>query len=291
LRGRFKKDLQHKRNKLLTLDVAAIGDWIEFTKISEDVGVIENIKDRKNYLSRKAGKARGSLKRGERLEQIIASNIDTLFIVTSIKSPKFNNRFLDRVIVAAESSGIEIKIIINKIDLDVRKISEMWEQFYSELGYKVLTISAYHNIGLDEVKKSLNNKINLFWGKSGVGKSTLLNAMFPQLKFNVGEVSEYTNKGTHTTVTGEMRQVDENTFIIDTPGIREIDPYGIKKEDLCHYYKEFVPYLHGCRFNTCIHKHEPGCAIGEAVEKGEISIERYESYLNLLNSIEDDMFY
>jgi ribosome biogenesis GTPase len=115
--------------------------------------------------------------------------------------------------------------------------------------------------------------------------------MFPDLNFEVGEISESSNKGTHTTVTGEMRQVGLETYIIDTPGIRELDPYGLKKEDVCHYFKEFLPYIHNCRFNTCIHKHEPGCAVVEAVEQTDITYERYESYLNILETIEENMIY
>lgn len=214
-----------------------------------------------------------------------------MFIVTSIKSPQFNNKFLDRVIVAAESSQISVSIILNKVDLDDRNLSREWEQLYSDIGYKVFVISAVNNLGINDVKSSLSNNVNLFWGQSGVGKSTLLNKMFPHLDFRVGEVSDHSQKGTHTTVTGELRKVGEKTYIIDTPGIREIDPYGIKKEDLCHYYKEFLPYLHDCKFNTCVHEHEPGCAVVNAVENTFISIERYESYINLLSSIEDDMFY
>lgn len=198
---------------------------------------------------------------------------------------------MDRVIVASESSGINLNIIINKVDLDERNLSKEWEQFYSNIGYKVFIISAVENIGTDEIKKNLLNKINLFWGQSGVGKSTLLNAMFPYLEFDVGEISEASNKGTHTTVTGEMREVGENTYIIDTPGIREIDPYGIKKEDLAHHFNEFVLFIQNCKFNTCIHVHEPGCAVIAAVEEKMISIERYESYLSILSSIEDGMIY
>lgn len=253
--------------------------------------MIESIEERKNYLSRKAGRARGGLYRGGRLEQIIASNIDNLFIVTSIKSPRFNNRFLDRVIVSAESSKLNVSIIINKVDLDDRNLSSEWEQLYSNIGYNVSLISAEENIGVKELKDQISNNVNIFWGQSGVGKSTLLNKMFPYLEFRVGDVSESSNKGMHTTVTGEMREVGNNSFIIDTPGIREIDPYGIKKEDLSHYFKEFLPFIHDCKFNTCIHKHEPGCAVVEAVETEQISIERYESYLNLLETIEEDMFY
>ena len=258
---------------------------------TEGIGVIERIKKRKNFLSRKAGRARGGLHRGGRLEQVIASNIDNLFIVTSVKSPRFNNKFLDRVIVAAESASINIIIIINKIDLDDSNIAREWEQLYSDIGYKVFVISASENIGLDQLEENLIGKVNIFWGQSGVGKSTLLNKMFPQLDFKVGEVSESSDKGMHTTVTGEMCEVGPNTFIIDTPGIREIDPYGIKKEDVCHYFLEFLPYIHDCKFNTCIHIHEPGCAIVEALEQNEISIERYESYMNLIGTIENDMFY
>ncbi|MCB0731119.1 MAG: ribosome small subunit-dependent GTPase A [Ignavibacteriae bacterium] len=291
LRGKFKKNLQHKRNKLLTQDFAVLGDIVKFSEVSNNIGVIEEIEERKNYLSRKAIKARGSLKRGERLEQIVASNIDNLFIVTSINSPKFNNRFLDRVIVSAESSKIDIKIIINKIDLDERNLAYEWEQLYTNIGYKVFIISAIKNKGIEKVKDDLSNKVNLFWGQSGVGKSTILNTMFSHLDLDVGEISNYSNKGTHTTVTGELREVEENTFIIDTPGIREIDPYGIKKEDLSHYFNEFKPFIHNCKFNTCIHEHEPGCSVVEAVENELITVERYESYLNLLNTIEDDMIY
>jgi len=291
LRGRFKKKLQHKKDRLTTLDVASIGDWVIFNELTGGMGVIEKIEDRKNYLSRKAIKAKGALKRGERLEQVIASNLDNIFIVTSIKLPPFNNKFLDRVIVSAESSNIDVKIIINKIDLDDRNLAKEWEQFYEEIGYNVFTVSATEKFGLDPIKEELKNNINIFWGQSGVGKSTLLNSLFPHLNFATGNISDSSSRGTHTTVTGEMREVDKNAYIIDTPGIRELDPYGIKKEDLCHYFIEFMPFIHDCKFNTCIHEHEPGCAIVKAVEENKISFERYESYLNILASIEDDMFY
>jgi len=291
LRGKFKKTLRIKKDKLRTLDVASIGDWVRFNKITGDLGVIESIENRRNYLSRKAIKARGSLKRGERLEQIVASNIDNLFIVTSIKSPEFNHKFLDRVIVSAESSNINVVIVVNKLDLDSDNLIPYWEQLYSKVGYNVHVICAVNKTGIDPLKAELDGKVNLFWGQSGVGKSTLLNSMFPQLDFEVGEISNYSQKGTHTTVTGELREVEKNTYIIDTPGIREIEPYGIKKEDVSHYFIEFQPYLNDCKFNTCTHHHEPGCAITVAVENRHISVERYESYLSLLETIEDDMFY
>jgi len=291
LRGKFKKDLLKKKDKLTTYDVAVLGDWVEFEIVSGSVGVINKIEIRKNYLSRKAKRLRGSLKRGERLEQIIASNLDTLYIVSSIDSPKFNNRFIDRIIVTAESSHIDVRIVINKSDLEQSKLLAKWENFYSKLGYNVFITSVISLVGIEKLKKSLNGKINLFWGQSGVGKSSLLNAMYPELNFPVGEISEASKKGRHTTVTGIMKLVEKNTYIIDTPGIREIDPYGIKKQDLGYYFIEFGEFIHQCKFNTCIHVHEPGCAVVKAVEEGKISLLRYESYLNLLNTIEDDMFY
>ena len=145
--------------------------------------------------------------------------------------------------------------------------------------------------GIEELKNILPNKFTLFWGQSGVGKSTLLNILFPQLNLKVGDTSESTGKGVHTTVTSVMIPLDENTFVIDTPGVREIDPYGIKKEDLSHYFPDFEDYLSNCKFNTCTHFHEPGCGVIDAVENSEIAFERYDSYLRILNTIEEDLHF
>lgn len=156
---------------------------------------------------------------------------------------------------------------------------------------KVYLTEAVNSVGVEAIKENLKGKVSAFWGQSGVGKSSILNALYPELEHRVGEISEQTNKGTHTTVTSVLSEVEENTFVIDTPGIREIEPYGIKKIDLCHYFEEFTEYINDCKFNTCTHFHEPGCAVINAVEDEEISIERYESYLNLLDSIEDGMIF
>jgi len=290
LRGKFKKQLSLKKEKLYTYDFAVVGDIVKFTMSDENVGVIEEISERKNYLSRKTPKIKGLSFRGQRFEQIIASNLDTLFLVSSVDEPKFNNKVIDRIIVAAESSQIDVVLIINKIDLLIEQsYVEEWKHLYEEIGYKVLLTSAAEGSGLNELLLMLTNKINIFWGQSGVGKSSLLNKMFLQLNFKVGEISEYSNKGKHTTVTSNMVKVSEGTYIIDTPGIREIDPYGIKREDLGHYFREFLPFIHNCKFNSCTHYHEPGCAVHKAVEDEKISIERYESYLNMLATVEDEM--
>ncbi len=291
LRGKFKKQLSLKKNKLITYDFAVVGDFVEFRLSDENTGIIESIKERKNYLSRKTPRIKGITVKGQRYEQIIAANVDNLFIVSSVKEPKFNNRIVDRIIVAAESSGIESNLVINKIDLDLDNSILKWKNMYENIGYRVFLTSATGMKGINEIKKELPNKVNVFWGASGVGKSSILNVLYPHLNFKVGEVSSYSQKGKHTTVTSIMKEVEENTFIIDTPGIREIDPYGIKREDLGHYFKEFQKYIHSCKFNSCTHLHEPGCAVIEAVDKNEISIERYESYLNILATIEDETKY
>ena len=290
LRGKFKKDFNLKKDKLFALDVAAVGDFVDFSLNEDGSGTINEIAERKNYLSRKAPKIKGASYRGERLEQIISANIDNLFVVSSVDFPLFNNRVVDRILVAAESSHIDVSIIINKIDLDNDNKIKYWVDLYRKIGYNVFTTCALTGSGTDRLIKLNEGKVNLFWGQSGVGKSSLLNYIY-KLDLNVGEISSFSSKGKHTTVTSVMLKVKKDTFIIDTPGIREIDPYGIKKEDLGHYFIEFADYIDNCKFNTCTHLHEPRCAVLEAVEIGKISDDRYESYLKLLDSIEDDMIF
>lgn len=196
---------------------------------------------------------------------------------------------MDRFLVACESAHIKTNIIINKTDLADKSTIKPWANLYKKIGYNVFLTSTFESTGLNELSKSLKKKKNLFWGQSGVGKSTLLNLLYPQLNLKVGEISTYTSKGTHTTVTSVMLFVGDETYIIDTPGVREIDPFGIRKEDLGHYFIEFENHLRGCRFNTCTHHHEPGCEVLKAVEKGDISEERYDSYLRILETVEKDM--
>lgn len=288
-KGKFKKDFNLKKDKLFNTDFAVVGDVVKFDLNDDGTGVIYEVLPRKNYLSRKAIKTRGASYRGERLEQIIASNIDNIFIVSSFQEPDFNNKTLDRLLVASESAQLTPIIIINKSDLADIEALNYWKQLYEKIGYKVFLTSVIFASGINELKLHLKGKKNLFWGQSGVGKSSILNALFPQLGLKTGEISSYTSKGTHTTVTSVMFNIEGSTYIIDTPGVREIDPYGIKKEDLGHYFPEFSEHLKNCRFNTCTHHHEPGCAVMDALEKEKISDERYDSYLRLLDTIEKDI--
>jgi len=271
------------------MDIVAVGDLVDFELNDDGTGVIQEIHSRKNYLSRKAPKIKGAGARGERLEQIVASNLDNLVIVSSCLTPKFNNRLVDRLIVAGESSSINLLLVFNKIDLDSSAQMGDWIRLYESIGYKVFRTSVVEKRGTDDLKEIMKGKINLIWGQSGVGKSSLLNLIYPSLSLKVGEISLSTSKGKHTTDTSIMNRVDLSTSVIDTPGMREIDPYGIQKKDLGHYFKDFFPFSDSCKFNTCTHFHEPDCAVVNAVEAGEINRERYQSYLNMLDTIEDDM--
>jgi len=291
LRGKFKKEYSRKKDKLYVTDIAVVGDIVEFELNQDGSGVINTIDNRSNYLSRKAPKTKGASYRGERLEQIIASNIDQIIIITSVHNPDFKNRTLDRFLVAAESAHLNCQIVINKSDLDTNKKMVHWNDLYQQIGYNVTITSAVSKVGLDELKRLLLKNKSLFFGQSGVGKSTILNLIYPHLNLKIGEISNYDDKGSHTTVTSSMIQVEEDTYIIDTPGVREIDPYGIKKEDLGHYFIDFTDYLSKCRYNTCTHYHEPDCGVISAVETGKINEFRYDSYLRILNTIEEDLLF
>lgn len=287
---KFKKAKSLKRDKQYILDIVCVGDILDIEINDDGTGFIKEILDRKNYFSRKAPKIKGASFRGERLEQLIAVNIDNLIIINSIHKPKFNNRLLDRIISSGESSHVQIIIVINKVDLDAEGDSGYWMEMYENIGYKVFITSKLNTDTIKPLLDELYGHVSLFCGRSGVGKSTILNMIDPNLNLKIGEISESTSKGTHTTVTALMEKVDTDTYVIDTPGIREFDPYGISKENLGHYYIDFVKHLRNCKFNTCIHHHEPGCAVIDAVKKGDIIVERYESYLNLLDTVEEDMF-
>ena len=287
LPGRFKNKYHLKQNKQYVLDIVAVGDRVKISVNNDGRGEIVKILERENYFSRKAPLIKGTAGKGERLEQIFAANLGDVVIISSAAQPKFNNKLVDRMLVAAESSQINAKIVINKSDIGNEEEIEYWKDIYESCGYSVFVTSVLENIGLLELKNSIANSTSLFCGLSGVGKSSLLNVLFPHLDFRVGEVSRQTSKGRHTTVASVLQEAEKDTFIIDSPGIREFAPFGLKREDLGHYFPDFIPFINGCKFNTCTHFHEPGCAVIDAVENGEISDERYFSYLNILENIED----
>jgi len=290
LRGKLKLEAEWKREKLLYTDLVVVGDYVEFELKEDGTGVIEKIPERKNYLSRKAPFIKGVSEKGKRFEQIIAANIDYTFCVVSIDKPKFNNRALDRMLVTAESCETTPIIVINKYDLVKKKKRDFWNELYTTLGYKVIRSSTVTGQGIDEIKELIKGKTSVFIGHSGVGKSSILNQLDPRINQKVGEVSEVWNKGRHTTVTARLFKLDENTFVIDTPGVREIEPYGLTREDITHYFREIAIVARDCKFNSCTHTHEPECAVKEAVEDEIIPYERYESYLRLIETLDEEKF-
>ena len=291
LRGKFKNDLKFKKDKLLLTDIAVVGDRVDVQLNEGGGGVIESISERKSFLSRKAPKIKGAGFKGERLEQVIASNLDALYIIVSVDQPAFNNKTLDRFLIVGESAGLKTRIVLNKTDLIIVDEFDEIISLYESIGYEVLPCSTKTGKGIDELKNSCAGKTSLFWGSSGVGKSSILTAMYPALDLESRTISTFHNKGKHTPVTVWMHHAEPGTYIIDTPGVREIETYGIKKEDLGHYFPEFVQFINECKYNTCTHNHEPGCAVVRAVEEEIISPERYDSYLRILATTKDEIEY
>jgi len=280
LRGNFRLHGNKQTNPI------AVGDNVVFELENDGTGVITEIKDRKNYLIRRATKL-------SKQTHVIAANIDCLCVVATLAFPRTSTGFIDRLLVTAEAYRIPACILFNKIDLygDRNKESEAWElsdklkTLYEKVGYPVYEVSALTGEGVATVRDLTANQSVLFSGHSGVGKSALLNAIDPTLKLKEGEVSEWTLKGKHTTTFAEIFPFGDG-YLIDTPGIKEFGMVNFSREELSHFFPEMRSRLHNCRFADCTHRHEPSCAIKAAVEAGEISTERYTNYLNILESIE-----
>lgn len=281
VRGKFR--LQQEENDVT--NPVAVGDRVTI-RVSEDdeTGFIVDIHERENKLSRRAAGRRAGQ------EHVIVSNIDAAWAVQSVRMPKLNPGFIDRFLVATELFEIPAGIIMNKIDLlppeDEAEVREL-EAMYEDLGYPVLRTSATEGDGLQNLKDELADRVNVIAGPSGAGKSSLLNAIEPGLDVETGEVSDKTQKGRHTTTFAELHPLSFGGYVVDTPGIREFGMLEIHPADLAHFFVEFIDYLDDCKFQDCTHDHEPGCAVKEAVDEGEIHWRRYESYLNILYSLQE----
>ena len=266
----------------------AVGDIVDFNLQDDGTGVITDVHDRRNYIVRRATKL-------SKQTHVIAANIDLLCIVATLGLPRTSTGFIDRLLVTAEAYHIPAAIVFNKCDL---YDDELWEihnelkAIYTGAGYPVLEVSALKGTGLDNLKEMIAGKTVLFSGHSGVGKSALLNAISPGLELKVGQISDWSLKGKHTTTFAEIHPVplstlnsQLSTFLIDTPGIKEFGMVDFTAQELSHFFPEMRARLHDCRFANCTHRHEPGCAIKKAVDDGLISAERYLNYLNILEDI------
>ncbi|MPM77119.1 Small ribosomal subunit biogenesis GTPase RsgA [bioreactor metagenome] len=268
IRGRLKR-------RTFQGDILGIGDDVNITRLSPDTGVIEDILPRKNALVRMDPTPRGDY------QQILLANPDQLVAIFACANPEPHLRMLDRFLVVGEKQRVPSIIVVNKVDLEnLEKVKEKFK-IYPDLGYPVVYTSAKAGIGIEELSARLVNKISAFAGPSGVGKSSLLNAIQPGLGVAVNEISEATNKGKHTTVVRELFPLNEGGFVADLPGIRRLALWDTEPEELDGYFPELRDLVSECQFNDCTHRNEPGCAVVEAVESGKVSQERYVSYLKL----------
>jgi len=261
----------------------AVGDEVEIEMENEveQTVLITDIHSRKNYIAR-------ATPHQNRERHIVASNLDQLLVFATLKEPRTSQGFIDRFLVAAEAYHVPPVIVFNKSDLYRKKEIQLFEErkeMYNAIGYKVLLTSIEKNEGVEELKLELKDKTTLLSGHSGVGKSTFINAIFPKLGLRTKEVSSWSGKGMHTTTFAEMFDLRFGGKIIDTPGIREFGITDIDKQELSHYFPEMRELLNDCQFNNCIHINEPGCAVKYAAEHGKIAMERYVSYYNILESI------
>lgn len=225
---------------------------------------------------------------GKMGHRVIGANLDQVIIVVSSKKPTLKLRLVDRMIVASEAGGMESVVCVNKMDL-VGDAGRLRKQLapYEKMQYKVIFCSALRGAGLGDLRELMRFKRSIMVGPSGTGKTSLVTALQPDLKLSTGAVSEKTGKGRHTTTHFELHELDFGGYLGDTPGIREFGISGVSGRELGTHFRDFRPYLGTCRFSTCTHSHEPGCAVKEAVEKGTLSGDRYESYIRILNSIND----
>lgn len=274
LRGKIRLD------GLRTTNPVAVGDWVNFERERDkDTCVIDKIMPRTNVIVRKSVNL-------SKESHVIASNVDQAILVATIAQPRTSTGFIDRFTVTAEAYHIPVVIVFNKCDLyndEQNAAAEELMRVYNGIGYQSFVISAKTGYNCDRLKTIMKDKISMFSGHSGVGKSALVNRLDPDLDIRVGEISEVHEKGKHTTTFAQMYELGFGGYIIDTPGIKEFALFDMEKETLAQRFPEMRALMHDCRFNNCTHLHEPHCAIKTAVEEGVIADWRYENYCNMMD--------
>ncbi|WP_276359442.1 ribosome small subunit-dependent GTPase A [Daejeonella sp. H1SJ63] len=271
------------KGKFRTLDIkttnpVAVGDHVEIEpEPDQETGLIKALKPRKNYIIRKSVNL-------SKQAQIIAANLDQAFLIVTLASPRTSLGFIDRFLVTAEAYDIPAKLIFNKLDLfsdEGIEILKEYQRIYENAGYPCYSVSALKETNIDQIRELLKDKVTLVSGHSGVGKSTLINALLPGTELKTGEISDWSDKGKHTTTFAEMFELPFGGYLIDTPGIRELGVFDIEKQELGRLFPEIRKLMGDCRFHNCRHINEPGCAVLAALEEGEFEPSRYDSYLSI----------
>lgn len=278
MKGVFKLD------DITSTNPIAVGDTVDFDMENENEQsvLITKIYDRNNYINRQSPRIKSQ-------QHIVAANIDQSLLIATIREPRTSQGFIDRFLVACEMYHVPAMILFNKMDLyrdKERSVFERLKEVYQAIGYKVIGTSLKKDNAVDEIKELLKDKTTLVSGHSGVGKSTFINAVLPHLQIRTQDVSGWSGKGQHTTTFAEMYDLPFGGKIIDTPGMKEFGMVDVEKSELSGYFPEMRKRLNGCQFNNCLHVNEPGCAIKQAVIDGEIDEDRYVSYYNILESLQ-----
>lgn len=264
----------------------AVGDYVDIIMNAEGTALISAIDDRKNYIIRKSSNL-------SKQSQIIAANLDQALLIITIKQPETSTTFIDRFLAGAEAYRVPVVLVFNKTDLlndDERHYQQQMVTLYETIGYPCIEISAETGMGINQLQTLLKQKVTLVSGNSGVGKSTLINAVIPHAEQRTAKISNAHGTGMHTTTFSEMIELAEGGYLIDTPGIKGFGTFDIEPEELTSYFKEIFEFSKDCKFNNCTHTHEPGCAVIQAVENHYISASRYQSYLNMLEDKDDSKY-
>ncbi len=280
IRGKFKL----KGFKLT--NPVAVGDQVHY-EMEDDVAVIKSIQERKNYVIRQSPRKKHHL-------QIIASNIDQVVLIVTIIEPNLKPGFIDRFLLLTETYQIPVIIVFNKSDLygpDEKNIFDTLKTIYEGIGYNVMLVSCFTGEGINALQQVVKEKISLISGQSGVGKSSIINQLKPQLDLRTKEISGYSGKGQHTTTFAEMFSLDEGGYIIDTPGIKTLGFNYLEVMDVAHNFREFFDVSKDCKFADCTHRNEPQCAVKKAIENGMISFLRYQNYLQIIDDIENQNYW
>ena len=264
----------------------AVGDHVQIVRNGEGTAFITEIEDRKNYIIRRASNL-------SKQSHILAANLDQCMLVVTVNYPETSTTFIDRFLASAEAYRIPVKLVFNKTDAydeeELRYLDALIH-LYTSIGYPCFKVSALRGEGVNLLEKELERRVTLFSGHSGVGKSTLINALLPEADIKTGEISAYHNKGMHTTTFSEMFPVAGSGYLIDTPGIKGFGTFDMEEEEVGHYFPEIFKTSADCRYGNCTHRNEPGCAVRKAVEEHLISQSRYVSYLNMLEDKEEGKY-